>query len=113
MTVAGLSVENRRQVAVVLTAIGEEYQAVRAFIDQPEELALHGTLFESGQFGPDGIEPWQVAVAELGEGTENAAAITERAIRHFRPTHVLFVGVAGGVKDVSLGDVGAASKVCG
>jgi len=106
-------VDKQRQVAVFLTAIPDEYKAVRVFIEDPEEQEHKGTLFECGAFAPDGIEPWQVVVAELGEGTENAATLTERAIEHFDPSHVFFIGVAGGVKDVELGDVVAATKVYG
>jgi len=100
-------------VAVFLTAIPAEYTAVRAFIEGPEEQEHKGTLFETGRFSVDGKAPWQVVVAELGEGNENAAALTERAIERFRPSHIFFLGVAGGVKDVKLGDVVAATKVYG
>ena len=105
--------DSSRQVAVFLTAIPAEYDAVRAFIAEPEEVEHKGTLFERGHFESEDRVPWDVVVAELGEGTENAAAITERAIEHFKASHVFFVGVAGGIKDVRLGDVVGATKVYG
>lgn len=95
---------------VILTALGLEYRAVRKHLQDPQEVIHQGTVYECGTFtGQHRI--WRVAVAEIGMGGPTAAIETERAISYFQPQITLFVGVAGGLKDVKLGDVVAATKI--
>ncbi|QNP75158.1 hypothetical protein IAG44_40980 [Streptomyces roseirectus] len=57
--------------ALVLTALPAEYEAVRAYLTVTEELVLaDGTRVERGGLSDS---PWEVALAELGEGTESPA----------------------------------------
>jgi 5'-methylthioadenosine/S-adenosylhomocysteine nucleosidase len=97
---------------VVLTALALEYTAVRTHIPDREELVdADGTRVELG--GLPGTD-WQIALAELGEGTKTAAALTTRIIDWLKPEAVLFVGVAGSLKaDVGIGDVVIGTKVYG
>ncbi len=97
--------------AVIFTAIPVEDQAVRAHLSNTrEEIHAEGTIYECGIFAFKG-QQWDVGIAETRVGNVNAALEVERAINFLRPGLVLFVGVAGGLKDVKLGDVVVASKV--
>ncbi|MFF3333813.1 nucleosidase [Streptomyces sp. NPDC002888] len=97
---------------VILTALAVEYAAVRAHIAERTELVHEdGPRVERGRL--EGT-PWTVALAELGEGATNAAAQTAQLVSWLRPQAVLFVGVAGSLKDdIGIGDVVVGTKVYG
>lgn len=97
--------------AMILTALPLEFRAVVAHLQGTREV-IHprGTIYLVGQCASRS-GPLPVAVAQIGMGGGSAALETERAIHFFRPALSLFVGVAGGLKDVQPGDVVAATKV--
>ncbi|MBN3906558.1 MAG: 5'-methylthioadenosine/S-adenosylhomocysteine nucleosidase [Nostoc sp. NMS1] len=99
--------------AVILTALSIEYLAICAHLtDLHEETHSKGTIYERGTFTAES-QTWNVGIVEIGPGNPGAALEAERAITYFSPDVILFVGVAGGIKDVALGDVVASTKVYG
>jgi nucleoside phosphorylase len=99
--------------AVVITALGVEFQAVLAHLsDVREEVHRAETVYHVGILR-EGEVQWDIILLEIGPGNAGAAIETERAVQQYHPEGVLFVGVAGGIKDVRIGDVVAATKVYG
>ncbi len=97
--------------AIIFTALPVEFDAVAAHLTNLHEVEHQwGTLYEVGTFA-SAKYAWEVGVVQTGAGNPRAALEVERAITQFAPSHVFFVGVAGGLKDVRLGDVVAVTKV--
>lgn len=99
--------------AVFVTALPEEFSAVRAHLSDRHEHTERGTIYEVGRFDSDQAR-FTVAVVQTGMGNSLSAAATERVLTLFKPDFALFVGIAGGLReDLKIGDVVAASKVYG
>lgn len=97
--------------ALILTAIPIEYKAVRRFLNSHEEIETpDGTIFEKCKYEFDSTVI-DVYIGQCGMGNVNSALYTERAIKSINPSLVIFVGIAGGIKDVTYGDVVLASKI--
>ena len=96
--------------AAIVTALDLEFEAVEQHLKGVnEQQHPAGTIYRVGDF--DGRLKWRVAVVRAGMHNVPAALETERLINYFQPLVVLLVGVAGGLKDVRLGDVVAATKI--
>ena len=102
--------ETSSGVAVVLCALGLEYREVRKRLtDVHPRTHAAGTRFEIGTL-PE--SRWAVAIGLTGEGNSSSAAIAERAISTFKPSLLLFVGIAGSLRDeIEIGDVVVATRV--
>lgn len=98
------------RISVILTAIEAETRSVLSHFELEDEVSVVGTIFHKGTFiGHKG--DWTVLVAEVGPRNVNAGLIAERAIQSFNPSVAFFIGIAGGIKDVKIGDVVAATKI--
>jgi len=95
---------------VILTALEVEYLAVRGQLAGPRpHRHAAGTRFELGE-----VAGRPVALGLTGAGNATAAIIAERAVTEFSPEMVVFVGVAGGLRDwLKIGDIVVATRVYG
>ncbi|PRY35996.1 nucleoside phosphorylase [Spirosoma oryzae] len=96
------------------TALSLEFSAMKAYISdvKSETHSQTASKYERGTFSHHGNQA-EVLIVETGAGNVRAADETTRALEYFKPDVAFFVGVAGGLKDVKLGDVVASTKVIG
>lgn len=101
-----------QRIALVLTALDLELQAVMAHLDEITSVAgRDGTVYECGVYRESGHE-WLVILIETGAGNHAAQNAVTNAHIAFSPDLQIFVGVAGSrKKDVPIGSVVAASLV--
>lgn len=96
---------------LIITALTLEFNAVARLLSATESVRhATGAIYKRGTFAA-GTRDFSVAVVEAGAGNVNAAQETERALTFFQPEYVFFVGIAGGLKDVTIGDVVISSEV--
>ena len=99
---------------VIQTALGLEQDAVSSRLLDVRDI-VHPeskTIYKIGKYGKSGNEI-EVIVGRTDQTNVNAGIETERAISFFKPTYLFYVGVAGGLKDVKIGDVVIGSDVFG
>jgi nucleoside phosphorylase len=95
---------------LILTPLPLEYDAVVKHLTGERESFVRDTAaYVMGTFlGKH--HKYSVVICEPGMKNIDMALATEKAIREFQPQIVLLVGIAGGVKDVQIGDVIIASS---
>jgi len=92
---------------VILTAINVEYSAVKSHLTNVVDANRNDTSYEAGVFEFNGKKIAKIFIRECGAKNSIASQETERAINHFKPDVILFVGIAGSRKpnDFGIGDV--------
>ena len=99
---------------VIQTALALEQQAVtnklKNVVDYKHPVSK--TIYKVGNYFSKGNK-LQVIVGRTNQTNVNAAIETERVIQHFKPTYLFFLGVAGGLKDVGIGDIVVGTDVVG
>ncbi len=101
---------------VFLTALPLEYDAVIAHLPNGQIETQHdgGASYYVSEYVTPANRHWRVAVRKLSvAGNYEAAQDSIDAISDFFPSYMFFVGVAGGIKNVQLGDVVASSMAKG
>ncbi len=99
---------------VIQTALSLEQEAVVNKLSNVTIYESSGTKtqYKVGNYISNGNK-LQIVVGRTNQTNVNAAIETERAIQHFNPSFIFFVGVAGGLKDVTIGDIVIGTDVYG
>ena len=99
---------------VIMTALVLEQEAVaNKLVNVANYVHPQSTsIYKVGHYISRG-KAIQVIVGRTNQSNTNAAAETTRVIQHFNPKYIFFLGVAGGLKDVSIGDIVIGSDVIG
>jgi adenosylhomocysteine nucleosidase len=98
--------ELKSTVTGILVAIDTESQLLEESILDEKEEQIATLKFITGQ-----IKGKPIVLARTGVGKVNAAMVTTLLICNFKPDHVIFTGVAGGINpELKTGDIVLAEK---
>lgn len=99
---------------LILTPIEIEYLSVRKHLDVStlKTIQTQGFIFEQGKF-KGRHHTYDIVLLQTGSKNNNISLTTEKALHYFRPSIVILTGIAGGVKDVIIGDIVIADKIYG
>ena len=97
---------------LILTPIQKEYLAVRKHLTNLKPITKDNCNYEVGEFIGQ-HQKFQVGLRQTGPRNVPMAIAVSHGYQHFAPKIALLVGVAGGVKDVKVGDAVIATKAYG
>ena len=97
---------------IILSPIEVEYACVRQFLSNRKSETKEGLVYETGFFQGK-HQKYRLAIRQTGSKQADIALATERAIQHYPPDLIILLGVAGGIKDVAIGDVVVGTKAYG
>jgi len=101
--------KNEMKTILIFTALDIEYNTVRNYLDNIEEVVFEdGTICEKGLY-----KNLEIYLRETGKGNYNSALSTDRILKILKPDTTLFIGIAGGIKDVNVGDIVVGEKIYG
>ncbi|MFA6562159.1 MAG: 5'-methylthioadenosine/adenosylhomocysteine nucleosidase [Verrucomicrobiia bacterium] len=93
-------------ITCILGAFDDELTPLYRVITGPKEEVLHGIHFAVGK-----LKGRNVVVCRSGIGKVNAAMVTALLVQHYRPSELIFCGIAGGINpDLRPGDIVIAAK---
>jgi adenosylhomocysteine nucleosidase len=96
-----------QDLTAVIGAMPEEIAAYDGIIESRKEVNVGGIHFIKGN-----IKKRNVVFVVSGVGKVNAAMTCTILLQHFKPSRVLFTGVAGGIsQDIHIGDIVIADSV--
>lgn len=95
---------------LLLCAVPIEWQSLRELLSDATEDSVLSDPALRGRIELNG-RSLNAALVEVGMGLTTSAMATLGAVNKYRPSLVAFVGIAGGIKDVEIGDVVIADKV--
>ncbi|MCX6908813.1 MAG: 5'-methylthioadenosine/adenosylhomocysteine nucleosidase [Verrucomicrobia bacterium] len=90
----------------ILGAFDDELALLYRALTGPKEAVLHGIHFAAGK-----LKGRNVVVCRSGIGKVNAAMVTALLVQHYRPSELIFCGIAGGINpDLHPGDIVITAK---
>ncbi|GAA4074943.1 5'-methylthioadenosine/S-adenosylhomocysteine nucleosidase [Streptomyces shaanxiensis] len=101
---------DNRPLVVIVTGLPLEYESMRSHLTNLRKHWIAPAV--RTELGDLPGSPWQVALAEVGPPASSAAVIVASVVHRLSPDALLFVGVAGALKDgVEVGDLVVATRI--